>query len=79
MSLDQGWHTPPPSEPPRDYADEPSTYRGVHPIKRGLAAAWGVIGAIAFAFALPFGIVVGTAGYVWWEIMDWLTAAEERE
>lgn len=56
--------------PPLDH--EP-VYASLHPVRKGLAAAWGVIGAVALIFGLPLIIITGAASLVWWEVMDWLT------
>lgn len=73
MFAESGWHTPPPNEPqpepPRDYVDD-EPYRPLHPIRRGLAAAWFIIGAALLATP---AIVVAGAIYLWWRILLWLT------
>lgn len=68
-----GWHTPPPNEPPRDYAqpdtDDDPPHRGLHPIRKGLAAAWVVFGLF---LASPL-LIAATVAYAWWEVMRWIT------
>jgi hypothetical protein len=56
----------PPHAPPLDH--EP-VYRGVHPIRKGLAAMWVVFGLF---LASPL-IIAGAVAYFWWEVMLWLT------
>ena len=61
-------------KPPLDH--EP-VYRGPHPIRKGLLAAWAIIGAagaviIAAAFA-PFVIMCGAAALAWWGVLLCLT------
>ena len=47
--------------------------RGTHPIRRGLIAAWcvvGAAGAIALAaIAAPLAIVVGALALTWWGVL----------
>ena len=75
-ATEPGRHTPPPDTPPRDYAEPAFQHRPLHPVRRGLAAAWGVIGAIAGLMGLPFAIVAVVCGAIWWEVMKWLTRQE---
>lgn len=71
MFAESGWHTPPPNEPqPEPHSDYDPAYRSLHPIRRGLAAAWFIIGAALLATP---AIVVAGAIYVWWRALLWLT------
>lgn len=68
MFSESGWHNPPP-QPPRDYAEEDPPHRGLHPVRRGLAAVWAMVGVV---LASPL-IAAFAIAFVWWRVMRWIT------
>ena len=63
-----GWHTPPLNEPPRDYADPEPAYKPLHPLRKGAAAAWAILGVL---LASPF-IIIAAVFVGWWRVALWL-------
>lgn len=48
--------------------DHEPVHRAPHPIRRGLAAAWVILGLF---LASPL-LIAALVGYAWWEVFRWL-------
>lgn len=73
MQDDYGWSRPPPNTKLQPL-DHVPVHRGVHPIKRGLAAVIVLVGiAAAVWLAWPLILVV-VLGWLWWEALKWATS-----
>jgi hypothetical protein len=55
--------------PPIDHVPVDPPYRGIHPIKRGLAAVLIVIGVVAVSPLIILGVLI----WLWWEALKWAT------